>query len=66
MHSDLFIKVKRLNTCTSIFTADVHAMSIAIDAIFRAKIKQAVLYVDSRSAFTAICSLKVTIPVQQV
>lgn len=65
VHSNQFASVKRRHICASIFTAELYAISVAIDNILRAKKKRAVLFVDSQSAIIAICSLNVT-AVQQL
>ncbi|KJV98876.1 RNase H family protein [Rickettsia amblyommatis str. Darkwater] len=60
VYSERFSKVQRLDCVASIFTAELYAVSMAIECIINRKILRAVLFVDSQSVILAVCSLKDT------
>uniref|UniRef100_A0A147BLN2 Putative tick transposon n=1 Tax=Ixodes ricinus TaxID=34613 RepID=A0A147BLN2_IXORI len=60
MHSENISRVKRINSIASIFTAELHAVLLAIDHIRHKRIERSIIFVDSQSVIIAIISLKDT------
>lgn len=58
VYSEGFSKLQRLKECASIYTAELYAVLMALEYILISKTMKSILFVDSQSVLTTLCSIK--------